>query len=73
MTAKSNSDRGIHCTSENESKEIKVKEEEEDPLLIIAPVMKAENEVSCISVCRYALYQSTGMGGRVTFRLHQSN
>jgi hypothetical protein len=50
MNAKSNADREIYFTSHSESKQISVKEEE-DPLLIIAPFMKAENEVSCVYLC----------------------
>lgn len=48
--AKSNSKREIYFTSQSEHKQISVKEEK-DPLLIIAPFMKAENEVSCVSLC----------------------
>jgi hypothetical protein len=54
MNAKYNSNRGIYFASQSESKQINVKEEE-DPLLIIAPFMKTENEVSSVSLCRYAL------------------
>jgi hypothetical protein len=50
MNAKSNADRDIYFTSQSESKQINIKEEE-DPLLIIAPFMKVENEVSCVRLC----------------------
>jgi hypothetical protein len=54
LNAKCNSNREIYFESQSESKQINVKEEE-DPLLIIAPFMKAENEVSHVSLCHYAL------------------
>jgi hypothetical protein len=44
----------MNFASQSESKQINVKEEE-DPLLIIAPFMKAENEVSYDSFCCYTL------------------
>jgi hypothetical protein len=49
VNAKSNSGREIPYTSQGESKQISVKEEE-DPLLMMSPFIKAEDEVSRVSL-----------------------
>jgi hypothetical protein len=54
INAESNPDSEIYFTSQSEHKQINIKVEE-DPLLITIPFVKAENEVSCVSLCCCAL------------------
>jgi hypothetical protein len=45
------SSREAHLTSDDGNEIINLKIEEEEPVRITFPVMKAEPEVSCLSVC----------------------